>query len=58
VFVDGPAHDQALQAERDRSARGELEDLGYGVVAIRYDRGLEEQVGEHPAVFGEAAAGD
>jgi ATP-dependent helicase YprA (DUF1998 family) len=52
VFVDGPSHDDAQRARRDREAREELEDRGYKVVTIRYDRPLAGQVATHPDVFG------
>jgi hypothetical protein len=36
--------------------RAQLRELGYGVVVVRYDRDLEEQVAEHTDVFGEGKA--
>src|SRR5207244_1517500 len=54
VFVDGPAHDQSQQAARDRAVREELEEQGFRVIAIRYDRAMDEQVDGYPQVFGEA----
>jgi ATP-dependent helicase YprA (DUF1998 family) len=52
VFVDGPAHDDPQQAARDRAVREELEDCGYRVVVVRYDRPLAEQLRAHADVFG------
>jgi Domain of unknown function (DUF1998) len=55
VFVDGPAHDEPGRAEQDRKVREELEDRGYRVVLIRYDRPMEEQIWEQRETFGAAA---
>lgn len=52
VFVDGPAHDAPHQAAHDQQVRQALEDRGYRVVVIRYDRPFEEQVAKEPTVFG------
>lgn len=52
VFCDGPVHDDPARAEQDRRWRGVLEDLGYRVVVVRHDRGMEEQVAEYQDVFG------
>ena len=52
VFVDGPAHDAPQQAAHDRGVRESLEDRGYRVVVIRYDRPVKEQVEQYPSVFG------
>lgn len=52
VFVDGPPHDTSQQASHDREVRESLEDRGYKVVVIRYDRSVKEQVEHHGGVFG------
>ncbi len=57
VFCDGPPHDQPQIIERDRRLRGLLEERGYQVVVIRHDRDLDQQVREHPDVFGTATRG-
>ena len=51
VFIDGPHHDTPNQAAHDQTVRSELANLGFRVIAIRYDRGLAEQTSEDPAVF-------
>ncbi len=53
VFCDGSVHDQPRQQAQDRQIRGDLTDMGYRVVVIRYDRDLEEQVGGCRDVFGQ-----
>jgi hypothetical protein len=47
VFCDGAVHDRPDVQAEDRHVRAELEDLGYRVVVVRYDRDLEEQVQEY-----------
>jgi hypothetical protein len=37
VFVDGPVHDGARQAERDAEAEERLADIVWDVVRVRYD---------------------
>ncbi len=48
VFCDGSVHDEPQQQARDREMRSLLEQKGYRVVAIRYDRDLEEQLRDLP----------
>ena len=52
VFCDGGVHDHPDQREQDKKIRQELRSLGYRVIAIRYDQGLEEQVSHYAEVFG------
>ena len=52
IFVDGSDHLDPAQQERDASARTALEDRGYRVITIRFDRPREEQVARHSDVFG------
>ena len=54
VFCDGTPHDEPQQRAKDQEMRAQLVDLGYQVVVIRYDRGLEEQIAERSDIFGEA----
>jgi hypothetical protein len=52
VFIDGPAHDEPTQKQKDSTERAKLEDLGYRVVVIRCDQQLEDQVRKYADVFG------
>ena len=52
IFVDGSDHLDPAQQERDMAARTALEDRGYRVITIRFDRSREDQVARHPDVFG------
>jgi len=52
VFVDGPVHDSARQAERDAEAEERLIDLGWDVVRVRYDDDWAAVVERHPSTFG------
>ena len=53
VFIDGPHHDLAKQGESDASIRNELEDRGFGVVVIRHDHSMSQQILRSPLVFGQ-----
>lgn len=57
LFVDGPHHDSPEQRRVDSVLRARLEELGYIVLVVRYDRPLDEQLTElakkYPTVFGE-----
>ena len=52
IFIDGPPHDTAEQMENDMEVREDLEDLGYRVISIRHDLGIDEQICKYPEVFG------
>jgi hypothetical protein len=52
VFIDGPHHDTTDTTAHDKAVRNELENRGFRVIAIRYDRPLVDQVKEHRDVFG------
>ena len=54
IFVDGPTHDNPQAKARDNEIRGSLEDLGFGVIVIRYDESISEQIKNRPDVFGQA----
>jgi hypothetical protein len=56
VFCDGPGHDLPARKSHDQAERGKLENLGYRVIAMRYDRDIAAQVAEHPDVFGPGRA--
>lgn len=51
VFVAGAANTSADQVQRDRQLRDDLEDMGYRVIVIRGDEGLQEQVARYSDVF-------
>jgi len=53
VFCDGSVHDTPEQQAEDRRIRGDLGDLGYRVIVIRYDQDLEAQIRQHADIFGE-----
>ena len=52
VFIDGPHHDSPEQRKQDTRIRARLEDHGFGVIAIRHDRPLEEEMARHAAELG------
>ncbi len=52
VFCDGSVHDEPGQRIRDLQIRGELTSRGYRVIAIRYDREIRGQIGNHADIFG------
>lgn len=52
VFIDGPHHDEPAQHEKDQRERRKLDDLGYRVVVIRFDKPLISQINSQPDVFG------
>jgi superfamily II DNA/RNA helicase len=53
IFVDGPVHDSAVVAERDREAEERLIDAGWMVVRVGYDEGTwPAVVAKHPSIFG------
>lgn len=52
VFVDGPIHDNATQAERDAEAEDRLIDIGWSVIRVRHDDDWATVVAKFPSVFG------
>ena len=52
VFVDGPHHDAAARRDADARGRAQLRDRGFRVVTITHRRPIDEQIREHPDVFG------
>ncbi len=52
VFCDGSVHDEPEQRSRDQEVRKHLIARGYRVIVIRYDRDIEAQLGQFPALFG------
>ena len=53
VFVDGPSHDTPQAMAHDDEVRGQLEDLGFRVIAIRHDKSMQNQIADHPNDFGQ-----
>jgi hypothetical protein len=56
IFIDGPLHDSPTQVAHDHEVRSALENLGFGVIAVRHDRSIADQVNDHPHVFGTAGS--
>ncbi len=56
VFCDGSVHDEPTQRERDSRDRQALREKGYGVIVIRYDSDIEEQLHGCPDLFGGGAS--
>ena len=52
VFVDGPTHDEPDQKQKDDEQRTRLDNLGYRVLVIRYDRSIADQIADNPDIFG------
>ena len=52
VFVDGPTHDEPAQKQKDDEQRARLDNLGYRVLVIRYDRSIADQIADNPDIFG------
>jgi very-short-patch-repair endonuclease len=52
VFVDGSHHDEPARIEKDSRERRNLEDMGYRVIVIRYDKSIQDQIRAHADVFG------
>ncbi|MCC6421436.1 MAG: DUF1998 domain-containing protein, partial [Gemmataceae bacterium] len=52
IFVDGPHHEAAEQAARDRETREALADRGFRVVAIQAGVSFGEQLARYGDVFG------
>lgn len=54
IFIDGPVHDSAHQAQRDEAARAKLEDeAGWIVLRFRYDDPhWRDLAARNPSVFG------
>ena len=51
VFIDGPHHDAPQQQEADARTRAELQDRGFRIACIRYDRPFQDQLQEFPETF-------
>ena len=53
VFVDGPSHDTPEAIAHDGEVREQLEDLGFKVIVIRYDKSMPKQIEQYLDVFGQ-----
>ncbi|MGA5305855.1 DEAD/DEAH box helicase [Nucisporomicrobium flavum] len=51
VFIDGPHHDGAATAQRDREAEESLKDLGWAVIRFRHDDDWDAVVHRNPSTF-------
>ncbi|WP_308169706.1 protein kinase domain-containing protein [Acrocarpospora catenulata] len=58
VFVDGPVHDHAVVAERDRDAEERLYDQGWDVVRFPYDGDWSAIATQFSRYFGTATRGN
>jgi G:T-mismatch repair DNA endonuclease (very short patch repair protein) len=52
IFIDGPVHQHAVVAERDREAEERLLDLGWDVVRFSHDADWSTIAGRFPRYFG------
>jgi Lhr-like helicase len=52
VFCDGPVHDREDQRRLDAWLRRQLLEMGYRVIAIRWDQDFATQLNQYPEVFG------
>jgi very-short-patch-repair endonuclease len=52
VFIDGPHHDDEVQAQRDEDAQERLYDDGWEVIRFRHDDDWSEIVRRYASVFG------
>jgi very-short-patch-repair endonuclease len=58
VFIDGPAHDQPAQKEKDKEITSRLENAGYTVIRFGYEKaGWDKLLNDHAWVFGEGVKG-
>ncbi len=55
IFIDGPAHDERVQAERDTLATARLEELGWTVIRLHHDDDWMANLAVYPSVFGRIA---
>ena len=51
IFVDGPVHDKPRQAEHDTRAKEALQERGYRVIVVRYDRPFIDQILQNQDIF-------
>lgn len=51
VFIDGPAHDNPRQVDQDQRIREALQERGYRVIVIRYDRLFVDKILENSDIF-------